>query len=37
MNPQINFNQSILLIFHEDPKESVQLMENGHPIVPVKY
>ncbi len=29
-----NFNQSIIQTFHENPKESYQLVENGHPMVP---
>uniref|UniRef100_A0A671NNT5 Lysine-specific demethylase 2A-like n=1 Tax=Sinocyclocheilus anshuiensis TaxID=1608454 RepID=A0A671NNT5_9TELE len=28
--------QSVLQTFHEDPKESYQLVENGHPMSPLK-
>ncbi len=34
--PLIHFNQSMLWTFHEDPKESCQLVKNGHLMSPLK-
>ncbi len=34
--PLRNFNQSMLYTFHEDPKESYQLVENGHLMSPLR-
>jgi len=34
--PLRNFNQSMLQTSHEDPKELYQLVENGHPMTPLK-
>jgi len=33
--PLRSFNQSMLQTLHEDPKESYQLVENGHPMIPL--
>ncbi len=30
--PLRNVNQTMLQTFHEDPKESYQLVQNGHPM-----
>lgn len=34
--PLENFNQTMLKTFHHDPKESYQLVENGHAMTPLK-